>query len=236
MFLLAWSMSTAVFGGHFEEAVKAYGQKDWRKAQNLFEQHLISNKKDAHGYFNLGTCFFQQEKYVDAIWNFEKAFKLDPSLADLPLLLDKSYQKAGLTGNWEPPVGYFKLKLFQFPGMTWSLALLGLSLLTGILLFAYFGSGRKKLVLGLVIFSTTIWAFSCYIWYEREYFATTVSHAIVGENTDAVYVSTEGNALQEMKLKAGERLEVHEVKDRVAVSFGHGQDFWMPRKKLRLIE
>lgn len=236
MFLLTWSMSATAFGGHFEEAVKAYGQKDWRKAQNLFEQHLINNKEDAHAYFNMGTCFFQQEKYVAAIWNFEKAYKLDPALTDLPLLLDKSYQKAGLSGNWEPPVSYFKLKLFQFPEMTWALVLLGLSLLTGILLFAYFGSGRKKLVLGLVIFSAVIWAFCCYAFNERGYFASTVTHAIVMENTDAVYVSNEGNALQEIKLKAGERLEVVEVKDRVAVSFGHGEEFWMPRKKLRLIE
>ncbi len=234
--LLLFLAGSQLHASQFEEAVKAYGEKNWKKSQNLFEQHLISNSEDAHAYFNLGNCFFQQEKYVDAIWNYEKAFNLDPSLDDVKLLLDKSYQKAGLMSAWTPPVSYFQLKLFRFNSGTWSLVLLGLSVLSGMLLFVYFSSGRKKLLLGLVVLSLLIWGFSCYILYQREHFADSVTHAIVDEPTDAVYLSEKGNAVQEMKLKAGERLKVIEIKERVAVSLEQGQEFWIPKEKLRLIE
>ncbi|MGV3630434.1 MAG: tetratricopeptide repeat protein [Bacteroidota bacterium] len=234
--LLSLFVSTLSHAGHFENALKAYAQKDWSKAENLFRQHIISNQQDAHAYFNIGSCLFQQEKYTDAIWNFEKAFKLDPSLTDVQVLLDKSYQKAALGENWTPPVSYFQLKLFQFSSASWSLILLILSVLTGILLFSYFVSGRKKLLLGLVIFSTALWLFCCFVFYSRESFANTVTHAIVVQPVDMVYVSADGNALQDRNLKKGERLEVMEVKDRIGVSAGNGPIFWLDKEKLRLIE
>ncbi|MCE3295619.1 MAG: ion channel protein [Crocinitomicaceae bacterium] len=236
LLLFAVFFFSASYASPFDEGLKAYAQKDWSKAENLFRQHLISHQKDANAYFNVGSCLFQQENYAEAIWNFEKAFKLDPSAPDLQLLLDKSYQKAGLSSSWTPPVSYFKLKLFRFPGQTWSVVLLVFSLLTGTLLFSYFASGRKKLLLGLSVFSFMLWLFSCYIFYSRESFENTVTHAIVSSPVDMAYVSATGNALQDKKLKPGERLEIVEVKERVGLSYGHGETFWLDKSKVRLIE
>lgn len=171
-----------VFAGKFNDAVQAYGEKDWQKARRLFEAHVATHPGDAHAHFNIAVCSFQQGNYTDAIWNFEKAIKLDPSLAENHLLLDESYEKAGIPGGWNPPVSYFKLKLFQFSARNWAFGLLGMSLLTGCLLFIYFSRGKRKLVLSLMVLSFLAGCFCAYVLFEQKRFNSEACHAIVLQN------------------------------------------------------
>lgn len=63
----------------FEKGNKLYQEGKYNEAIAAYESILKSGQESADVYFNLGNCFYKQNKVASAIFNFEKALLLRPS-------------------------------------------------------------------------------------------------------------------------------------------------------------
>ena len=186
--------------------------------------------------YNIGLCLLKEKKYVDAVWYFEKAYKLNPKEKDYQIQLDTCYQQLGLMKSWNPPLKFFKTKLINFSLQTWALLLLGFSVLLGAMLFLLFVlKNNKKAIFSFLIFSLGIWIFVLYAYITKESFTTGLTHAIVTEDVKSVYTSDKGNAIKELTFQAGERVELGVVGERVEVILPNKEHIWLNGEQVRLI-
>lgn len=68
-------------------AEKAYDQKKYAEAATLFEQVLAEGYKSAELYFNLGNAYYRSNKLGKAIYNYERARKINPTDEDISINL-----------------------------------------------------------------------------------------------------------------------------------------------------
>jgi tetratricopeptide (TPR) repeat protein len=70
-----------------EKANQLYEKKDYQSASILYEQQNKQGECVAL-YYNLGNCYYRQQKFGLAILNYERALRLDPGDADARHNLD----------------------------------------------------------------------------------------------------------------------------------------------------
>ncbi len=67
----------------FRQATDAYQQKQYDKAFETWEKIATSGVESSELYFNLGNASYKMNRLADAIWYYEKAFRLDPGDQDI---------------------------------------------------------------------------------------------------------------------------------------------------------
>jgi tetratricopeptide (TPR) repeat protein len=77
----------------FTEANKAYKNKDYNKAIELYIQLSESGLMDANLYYNMGNTYCKLDDYAQAIYYYEKAAKINPRDKDIGNNLSFAYQK-----------------------------------------------------------------------------------------------------------------------------------------------
>lgn len=81
MSALATSESTLL------EAEKAYDSKQYSQAVTLYEQVVAQGFKSAELYYNLGNAYLRSNKIGKAIYNYERARKINPTDEDISINL-----------------------------------------------------------------------------------------------------------------------------------------------------
>ena len=76
------------FQGLVQEANQYYADGKYNEAIAAYEEVLAGNYESAALYFNLGNAYFKVNNIPSAIWNYEKALKLDPTDEDIRFNLD----------------------------------------------------------------------------------------------------------------------------------------------------
>ena len=64
------------------QANEAYGQEDYIKAIELYEQTLREQGVSSDLYYNLGNAYYKHNEFAKAILNYERALLLNPSNED----------------------------------------------------------------------------------------------------------------------------------------------------------
>lgn len=230
--------SFTFFAGEFQEATKAYQEKNWSQAANLFETYLSKHPNEANTYYNLGVCEMKQEKFVDAIWNFEKAYKLSPQLSEAQNQLNACYKKLNFIESWSPPIGVFKAKLFKFSDKQLAFTLILLSFVSGTLLFLHFKRKSNKRLTRFSFALSLIFTFlTALILIQKKSFTEGINHAIVWTPISSVYLSEKGNALKELSLKAGERVNLGKISpNRIELELTNKEHVWVERSQVKLIQ
>ena len=59
-------------------ANEAYGQEDYIKAIELYEQTLREQGVSSDLYYNLGNAYYKHNEFAKAILNYERALLLNP--------------------------------------------------------------------------------------------------------------------------------------------------------------
>lgn len=223
------------FAGEFQDAQQAYLEKNWSQAANLFEQHLIKQPSDANAYYNLGLCQMREQKIVDAIWSFEKAYKLKPQLSEAQVQLNACYKKLNFIESWSPPIGVFKAKLFKFSSNQWAITLLILSFISGLLLFLHLKrKSNKRATRFTFLLSFVFTFFTAIIFMQKKSFTEDVNYAIVWTPISSVYLSEKGNAIKELPLKAGERVKVGKVStNRIELELMNKERIWVEKSLVK---
>lgn len=221
----------------FDEALKAYQNKNWTEAQNLFEKHISEKPTDANVHYNIGVCLMKQNKLVDAIWYFEKCYKLNPGHAEAQIQLNSCYKKLNFIDSWTAPIGLIQAKMYKISMFTWSLSLIVLSLFSGVLIFFIASKkGNKKIIFPFLILALGIQTFTSYTVFKKNQFQTQASNAIVLEPIESVWLSSKGNALLDLKLNAGERVTIVDTNERVEVILPNREHIWIAKAKLKIIQ
>ncbi|HYE29887.1 MAG TPA: tetratricopeptide repeat protein [Methylomirabilota bacterium] len=80
LFLLSWSCHAAERSAQalFDQANRAYEQKDYAEAARLYERLIQQNGSSAAVHFNLGNAFYRQEEVGRAVAHYLRAQRLNP--------------------------------------------------------------------------------------------------------------------------------------------------------------
>lgn len=71
-----------------EEADSAYNKESYTQAIELYRQALAENGPNAVLYYNLGNANYRQGNLAQAVINYERALRIDPSFKDARANLD----------------------------------------------------------------------------------------------------------------------------------------------------
>lgn len=63
-------------------ADSAYNKEDYQLAVELYNQALAENGRNANLYYNLGNAWYRRGNIAQAILNYERALRVDPSFSD----------------------------------------------------------------------------------------------------------------------------------------------------------
>jgi len=83
--ILMLFISIAAFASSekMQEANKAYQEKDYHKAIEIYESLVNKDLESTSLYYNLGCAYFQENKLASSVLYFERAARLDPSNDDI---------------------------------------------------------------------------------------------------------------------------------------------------------
>lgn len=80
---------TAALADSFEDAQKAFKDKQYKEAIKLLDEHLKANKGDPKGYMLRGQARASDKQFAEAMADFDKVIELDPKAAPAYLLRSK---------------------------------------------------------------------------------------------------------------------------------------------------
>ena len=81
--ILLLTQSSFAQNEEFQSGNKFYEDKDYPSAVRMYESVLTQGYESAELYFNLGNAYFKQGKLGEAILNYMRAKRLDPSDEDI---------------------------------------------------------------------------------------------------------------------------------------------------------
>lgn len=92
LLFLAWPFCASAKEINAEALLKqgnaAYAKNDYKTAANVYQQVLDAGYESAAVYYNLGNANYKLSEIPEAIFNYEKALKLNPGDADVQLNLE----------------------------------------------------------------------------------------------------------------------------------------------------
>lgn len=77
------------------QADQQFEQREYDAALVTYNQLIQEFPERKEGYFNRGLCLYKTEKYSEAIFDFDEAFKIDSLLTDAQVLKAFSLEKQG---------------------------------------------------------------------------------------------------------------------------------------------
>ncbi|HFA47755.1 MAG TPA: tetratricopeptide repeat protein [Bacteroidetes bacterium] len=198
----------------FQQANKAYQEKDFGKATELYEQVLTDGYQSAELEYNLGNAYYRQKNIGNAILHYERALLLSPKDADIQYNLDLARQQ--LPEQIEPLPEFFLTKWWKTmrmaaPSGIWgTLALLlwwaGLAGLSFWLIGKSREQKKRGFFIGLAALLLSLLPFSLAL--DRMAFEKNTRLAIVLETTTPLKSAPDKNGSEILELQEGTKVEL----------------------------
>ncbi len=134
--LVAFAKSSDHISNLWNEANRAYQNKQYEMAIDQYEAILAAEKVDAEVFFNLGNAYFKNEQNGKAIANYLKALQLNPEFkaAQDNLKFVQSKSDNGFDANKKWWIAkWFHAVVNVFSANVWAWMALGLSIATSFL-------------------------------------------------------------------------------------------------------
>ena len=205
-------MSFTVFSGGkrvpVEELVK---DKKYNQAINLYKEQIKTDSTNSSVYYNLGNCYFYQNKFGSAVWAYEKSLKYNPKDKEAALNIEICYQKLHKTEPWNSSISWIEKVLYSLGSNFWAYFSIGLSLVLGFIIYLFFtakNTGWRKVQLlgGSVILVLN--AVSTYIAYRTFDYYTTSQYAIVTSKSIPTFKDDVLGVKQDFQLLEGDRVKI----------------------------
>ena len=81
--MMGWVCAQNPADDWFKKANDAYNAGNYDTAAMLYEKILATDMESVPVYYNLGNAYYRMKDFPKAIYNYEKALKLDPSNEDV---------------------------------------------------------------------------------------------------------------------------------------------------------
>lgn len=226
----------------FQQANKAYNEKKFEEARDLYQTVFARGYESGELYYNLGNAWYRTGNVARAILNYERALKRMPGDDDVVHNLTMASQM--ITDKIEPAPRLFiwdywdALKgAFSLDGLTWfayAMFVLALGSISGYLLLRTFSLRRmallSALVFSIVCIGTTTLGVAKHADLERTDVAVIVSDITTIKN------SPDANSSDAFVLHGGVKVQITDrVNQWVKVRLADGKVGWMESTAAEII-
>lgn len=225
-----------------QQAAKAYNNKQYPEAINLYEKIVSAGYESAGLYYNLGNAYFRTNEMAPAVWYFEKALKIEPNndniknnidvvnskLADKVETVPELFYKKW----WKGLVNYFTLStmaILNIVFLTISLILIALYISLSQLLF-------RKIAFWSGLFFFIFFCIGSIAASQRNHYINNEHQAIVFEPTVNIKSSPDENSKEIFVLHEGTKVTLLDVvADWQEIKIANGSIGWIRSSYLRKI-
>lgn len=224
------------------EAEKAYEAGEFNHAVSLYNEILSTGKHSAELYYNLGNAYFKSDMIGQAILNYSRALRLDPSMDDARYNLEVTSARTVDKIEAVPEffvVSYLSSLRDMVSGNTWAvLSIVFLVVaLGGVVLWLVMSSLSLRKVgfsLGMVFMVLAITAFCCSLVSYNELKAS--SQAVVVNTAAPVTSSPAAESKDLFMLHEGTVVGVLESADGWAqIELSNGEKGWIESHSIEVI-
>ncbi len=214
LLLLAASRAASAGAPSYADANQAYSNGDWQSAARQYEALVAAGVVNPDLYYNLGNAYFRMGRLGPAVYQYQRALRIDPGAGDAAHNL--ALARRTIAERWEDKIGgaeadplWVTLATLLPPG------LLSLGFLTADLLFfaALIGlrllaAGRRRtLVKGLAALSGAAALFAgvllcLHIWYMRTPMGIVIADEV------GMHEGRNADSQQRSVIHAGMRVEI----------------------------
>ena len=227
----------------WDAGVAAYSDGRYYEAAVIWQAVAESGKESPVLFYNIGNAFFKQSNYPQAIINYERALKLDPSYSDARFNLEYAN---GFVQDKIEPVPEFILKsiarklCYVLGSDAWAVLFLvflaaALAMAVMFLLSSSVGRRRTGFYCGIVFLLLSLASLGFSLWQRSDYMDS--DDAIVTAPVSAVKSSPgDGSAKDLFVIHEGTKVKVlDEVGGWKNISLADGRQGWMMSRDMEVI-
>lgn len=161
-------MFTAHSNPLFDKGLEAANKKEYALAVDYFQQVINQEKTNASAYYNLGCSLFEQKKYGEAIWAYEKTLQYQPNFPNTLRNLEICHFKLELP-TYEPIHSGLFRTVNSFGSTNWSILAI---LFSFVVAFGIIVLKRNKILAAKriaflsIILGTSFCVASCFLAYK----------------------------------------------------------------------
>lgn len=213
---------------------KFYETKNYKKAIEAYEKLIVKGYTSAKLYYNLGNAYYRDKQLGKAIYNYERAKKIDPNDGDIKNNLTIAYTKT--IDKIEVKENFFisAVKtnvLSTFSTTTWAWFTIGLSVLVFIFLYLFF-AGTSVVMRRLSFFVTLVLVVVFFIVYFLGKSAvnakTENNFAVITSPQIKVYTEPSITSNSKFNLHEGTRVKIMELNaDWILIKLENGNEGWL---------
>ncbi len=232
LFLIAASVA---FGNDLLlKAEKAYEKREYKKAIETYEELIKDGYASDKLYYNLGNSYYRNNQLGKAIYNYERAKKLNPHDEDiknnLTLAYTKTIDKIEVKENFF--ISAVKTNvLSSFSTASWGWLTIGASFLFFLMMY-FFIAGSTVLLKRISFFASLVFIIAFFITYFLGNSAKKAkeenSFAIITAPETKVYTEPTSTATSKFGLHEGTRVRIVELNaDWILIKLENGNEGWL---------
>lgn len=199
----------------FDKGLEAANKKQYDIAVDYFQQVIATEHTNPSAYYNLGCCLFEQKKYGEAIWAYEKTLQYQPNYSNTLRNLEICHFKLELP-TYEPIQSGLMRTMNSFGSTNWGILAILFSgcVALGLVVLKRnkFVSARRVAFLA-IIFGGGFCVISCFFGYKSHQAFHYPTSAVVIEKVIPTYLNyqdekgmvtiSEGTQLVNIQVKKG---------------------------------
>lgn len=226
----------------FNKANKAYQDKEYLKAVDLYESLLKSGYNSPDLYFNLGNAYYKLKKVPESILNYERAKRLAPDDEDISFNLRVANLRT--VDKINPIPKFFLTEMYENllsanSSHKWSVTAVLLSWLTFGLLAIFLVLWHplyKKLLFALAVLSFLGLLFSAYCAWQMNTRENDRNYAIIFAPSIYIKSSPEDSGTNLVTLHEGAKVKILDaVGDWKKIRIADGNVGWLPANAIEII-
>jgi tetratricopeptide (TPR) repeat protein len=226
----------------FAEANQLYKNDEFKAAAEVYEQIVDNGFKNYEIFYNLGNAYFKLDMIPDAILNYERASKMDPSNEDVNFNLKVASLKIIDKINPIPEVFYvswFNTVKRSLSESIWAwLVILGVWLLLASFAgFLFLNSTyMKKLTFAVFVVSVVVTVVSFVAGYSMKNEILNAKEAIIFTPSAYVKSSPEDDCKDNFILHEGTKVSIiEEIGEWYRIRIANGSKGWLHSSRIEII-
>lgn len=223
IFFVSICFSLTLFANNneiFNEAIKAYSDKDYKKSVKLFDELIKTDSLNPTLHYNLGTAYLRLQNAGLSIYHLEKSLKLNPDneAARVNLNFAEKLKTTVTKGNLPVPQQQMLYSVFNFmKPNTWATCTIIFMIVAVVLLIAFKfinNNVLKKVLFSVGITTLIISITSYFIAKNQANYLLTNHYVIIKDNNTKLLQEPRSVAKITSNLAEGEKGFITEETDR----------------------
>lgn len=219
----------------FEQATVAYNDGRYSDALDLYDRIIKEDVESAALYYNMGNAYYKKQDFPMAIYYYERALKIDPSIIDAKVNLEIA--NLAIADKIDPLPQSFIAKGWNnlknlFSGNVWavlSIVAFALMLLSAFLFLRARRMGARKLGFFLGLLMVLAMTFSVIFSAQKRSEGKNADHAIVMTPTVTVKSSPNTSSVDLFVLHEGTKVTILDEADGWnKIRIANGSEGWLP--------